>query len=895
MASQLLETKIYLPRVRRGLVPRPRLGERLNGGAELKLTLVSAPAGFGKTTLLAAWLDGFKHAAAWVSLDQSDNHAASFWTYLIAALQTVEPVVGASALSLLQSLQPPPIEAILTLLLNELSAISKDVVLVLDDYHLVDAHDVQEGMVFLLEHLPPRLHLVIASRADPGLPLARLRARGELVEIRAVDLRFTPDEAAAYLNEVMGLQLTADDVAALEGRTEGWIAALQLAALSMQGRSDVTGFIASFAGDDRYIVDYLVEEVLQRQPETVRTFLRDTSILERLSGSLCEAVTGHDGGKAMLEALERANLFVVPLDDRRRWYRYHHLFADVLRARLLDEYPDDVPELHRRASAWYERNGEASEAIRHALAAGDFPKAADLIELAAPALRRNRQEAALLGWLAAMPEELLRCRPVLSNVFAGELLAAGKLEDADARLRDAERWVEPRGADRPEVLSAGMVVVDEARFRRLPGAVAVHRAGHALLLGNLALTEQHARRALDLAPDDDHLGRGSAAALLGLAGWASGHLESAHQSYAAGAASLRRVGHHADALGCTVALADIRIAQGRLREAMRTHEQALQLAAEQGPPVLRGTADMHVGMSRIHCERNDLHAAMQHLLTSQQLGEHTGLPQNPYRWRVAMARLVEARGDLDGAHDLLQDAERLYVGDFFPNVRPVSAVKARVWVAQGKLDEALAWALGRGLSVADDLSYLREFEHITLARVLLARQATSDALRLLERLLHAADDGARTGSVIEILALQALTHQVRGEIPAALEPLERALTLAEPEGYARIFVDEGPAMAALLQVAAKRRTAPEYVRQLLAAFGKPQTTTPVTKGLMEPLSGRELDVLRLLRTDLDGPDIARQLVVSLSTLRTHTRSIYNKLGVNNRRAAVRRAEELLQK
>ncbi|HLZ21178.1 MAG TPA: LuxR C-terminal-related transcriptional regulator [Ktedonobacterales bacterium] len=898
MVTPLLETKFYVPRWRRGLVPRPRLSDRLNRGAESKLTLVSAPAGFGKTTLLADWLaavavDG--RTVTWLSLDQSDNHPASFWTYLIAALQTAESHIGASAISLLQSPQPPSIEAILTLLLNELSAMSMDVMLVLDDYHVIDARDIHDGMVFLLDHLPPRLHLVIASRTDPPLPLARLRARGELVEIRAEDLRFAPDEVASYFRESMGLDLTARDVAVLEGRTEGWIAALQLAALSMQGRSDVTGFIASFAGDDRYIVDYLVEEVLQRQPETVRTFLRDTSILERLSGSLCDAVTGHDGGKAMLEALERANLFVVPLDDRRRWYRYHHLFADVLRARLLDEYPDDVPELHRRASAWYERNGEASEAIRHALAAGDFPKAADLIELAAPALRRNRQEAALLGWLAAMPEELLRCRPVLSNVFAGELLAAGKLEDADARLRDAERWVEPRGADRPEGLSAGMVVVDEARFRRLPGAVAVHRAGHALLLGNLALTEQHARRALDLAPDDDHLGRGSAAALLGLAGWASGHLESAHQSYAAGAASLRRAGHHADALGCTVALADIRIAQGRLREAMRTHEQALQLAAEQGPPVLRGTADMHVGMSRIHCERNDLHAAMQHLLTSQQLGEHTGLPQNPYRWRVAMARLVEARGDLDGAHDLLQDAERLYVGDFFPNVRPVSAVKARVWVAQGKLDEALAWALGRGLSVADDLSYLREFEHITLARVLLARQATSDALGLLERLLHAADDGARTGSVIEILALQALTHQVRGEIPAALEPLERALTLAEPEGYARIFVDEGPAMAALLQVAAKRRTAPEYVRQLLAAFGKPQTTTPVTKGLMEPLSGRELDVLRLLRTDLDGPDIARQLVVSLSTLRTHTRSIYNKLGVNNRRAAVRRAEELLQK
>jgi LuxR family maltose regulon positive regulatory protein len=328
---------------------------------------------------------------------------------------------------------------------------------------------------------------------------------------------------------------------------------------------------------------------------------------------------------------------------------------------------------------------------------------------------------------------------------------------------------------------------------------------------------------------------------------------------------------------------------------MLTYELALQLAAERGAPVLRGTADMHVGISRIHCERNDLDAAMQHLLTSQSLGEHTGLPQNPYRWRVAMARLREVDGDLDGALDLLQDAERLYVGDFFPNVRPVSALKARVWVAQGKLGEAVDWAREQGLAVDDDLSYLREFEHITFARVLLARQAISDALRLLAQLLRAADDGARTGSVIEILVLQAIGYHMQDNIAAALVPLERALMLAEPEGYVRIFVDEGPALAALLQAAAKRRIAPQHARQILAALGKAENRTPVTTALMEPLSGRELDVLRLLGTELDGPEIARQLVVSLSTLRTHTRNIYSKLGVNNRRAAVRRAEELLQK
>src|SRR5579871_2481834 len=352
--------------------------------------LVSAPAGFGKTTLLTEWLELVKCPVAWLSLDSSDNHALAFWSYIVAALQSAEPRIGADATALLQSPQPAPLEAVLTLLLNELSALSADLVLVLDDYHLIDAHAVHDGLLFLIDHLPPRLHLVIASRTDPPLPLARMRARGELVELRAADLRFTPDEAATYFRESMALDLTPQDVAVLDGRTEGWIAALQLAALSMQGREDVAGFIAGFAGDDRYIVDYLAEEVLQQQPDQIRQFLLHTCVVDRLSGSLCDALTGQADGKAVLETLQRANLFVVPLDNRRQWYRYHHLFADVLRARLLDEQPETMPELHRRASAWFERNGEASEAIRHALAGEDFPRAADLIELSAPALRSTR-------------------------------------------------------------------------------------------------------------------------------------------------------------------------------------------------------------------------------------------------------------------------------------------------------------------------------------------------------------------------------------------------------------------------------------------------------------------------------------------------------------------------
>ena len=907
MPAALLETKFYVPRSRHGLVPRPRLSERLDRGTASKLMLVSAPAGFGKTTLLTEWLaagpapPADERLVAWLSLDPGDNDPASFWAYVIAALREVASGVGESALALLHASPPPPIETVLTVLLNDLGAIAADIVLVLDDYHVIDAREVQDGMAFLLDHLPSQLHVVIAGRADPALPLPRLRARGELVEIRAAELRFTPDEAAAYFNGMMGLQLTARDVAVLEGRTEGWVAALQLAALSMQGRDDIGGFIAGFAGDDRYVVDYLAEEVLQRQSDRVQIFLLQTSILGRLSGPLCDAVTGQGDGKAMLEALDRGNLFLVSLDDRRRWYRYHHLFADVLQARLLDEQPGQVPDLHRRASAWYEQNGEQSEAIGHALAAEDFDRAADLAELAIPAMRRARQEAKLRGWLEVLPDEVVQVRPVLSVYFAGALLTSGELEGVEGRLRDAERWLEPATGDReePQVPSAEMVVADEEEYRRLPGTIEMYRAGQALARGDAPGTIRHAERAIELALDDDHLCRASAAGLLGLVYWGSGDLEAGHRAYSVCVAGLRRAGFVADILGCSIALADIRITQGRLGEALRTYEQALQLGPEQGGSVLRGTADMYVGMSEIARERDDLRAATQLLLRTQELGEHTGLPQNRYRWRVAMARIRQAEEDLADALDLLNEAERLYVSDFFPNVRPVPALKARVWIRQGRIGEALGWAREQGLSVDDDLSYLREFEHITLARLLLARYQSEraepslhEATRLLERLLLTAEEGERTGRVIEILVLQALAHQALGDIPAALAALERAMMLAEPEGYVRVFADEGPAMASLLRAAAKQGIRRDYARRLLAAVSGAEHGGPVEQALIEPLSERELDVLRLLATELDGPAIARELMVSLNTMRTHTKNIYAKLAVTSRRAAVRRAAEL---
>jgi LuxR family maltose regulon positive regulatory protein len=910
MSTPILATKLYIPPPRPKAVLRPRLIERLDEGLHRKLILVCAPAGFGKTTLLGEWVAALPRPAAWLSLDEGDNDPARFLSYFVAALRTIAPSMGEGVLDALGSPQSPPTESILTALLNEMAALAEDSVFVLDDYHVIHATAVDDALTFLLEHLPPRVKLVIATREDPPLPIARMRARGQLSELRAADLRFILTEAAGFLEGAMGLKLSAEEMAALEERTEGWIAGLQLAALSMRGREDVGEFIRAFAGDNRYIVDYLTEEVLGSQSDRIRSFLLSTSILDRLSGPLCDAVTGQEGGNARLEALERGNFFVVPLDDKRRWYRYHHLFADVLYAYLMTEQPDRVPVLHRRASEWYEHNGSVADAIRHALAAEDFGRAADLVELAVPEMRRSRQEVTLLGWFEALPDELFRVRPVLSVHYAGTLLQSGRLEGVEDRLRDAERWLDT-GADvgeRPEGSSAEMVVVDKEEFRRLSGSVTIYRAGIALVVGDVLGTVKYARRALDLAAEDDHFRRGSAAALLGLAYWTSGDLEAGHRSYADGMAHLLRIGHVSDAIGCAIALADMRIGQGRLRDAMGTYERGLRLATEQGEPFLRGAADMHVGMSEIHHERNELDAATKHLLRSEELGEFAGLPQNRYRWRVAMARICEAHGDLDDALDLLDEAERLYVGDFFPNVRPVAARKARVWVAQGRLGEALVWARDLGLSAHDDLGYLREFEHISLARVLIAlykndreERSIHEAMGLLERLLQAAEEDGRIGNVIEILVLQALAHEAQCESLSAFVPLERVLTLAEPEGYVRTFVDEGPSMEQLLLEAAARGIMPDYTGKLLAAFeaegridsdDSPRPTPPASQPLAEPLSDRELEVLRLIAQGLSNREIGERLFLAIITVKGHNRNIFRKLQVRRRTEAVARAREL---
>jgi LuxR family maltose regulon positive regulatory protein len=852
-------------------------------------------------------------------------------------------------LGALQSHQPPSIESILTALLNEITTIPDNpstlplvarqrFILVLDDYHIIDSKPVDNALTFLLEHLPPQIHLVIATREDPPLPLARLRVCGQLNELRAADLRFTPAEAAEFLNQMMGLSLSAENIAALEARTEGWIAGLQLAAISMQGQNDAASFVKSFTGSHHFVLDYLVEEVLQQQSETIQTFLLHTSILERLCGSLCDAVLLNPSasGQETLEYLERANLFIVPLDNERRWYRYHHLFGDLLRQRLqrsstlsTGKEKGGVDELHRRASEWYEHNGSAADAIRHALAAEDFARAANLIELAFPAMSRQRQFATLLGWLKLLPDEVVRVRPVLCYQYAFSSMSCGENESVETRLQDAERWFNV--GERPESQSVGtrpeqsrrMVVADQEEFRRLPGLIALTRGGQALGRGDMPETVKYAQRALDLAPKRDYLMLGGAAAQLGLVAWTSGDLDTARRMIAEGMENLHLGGYISPVIGCAITLSDIQITQGDLHKAMTTCERGLHWATRADAPTrtVQGAADMHVGMSTLHYEHNNLEIATQCLLTSQALGELAGLPQNPYRWCAAMARIRQAQGNLDGAIQLLEEAERVYDGNFSPNVRPVATRKVRVWLAQGRLDEALDWARQQGLSAENDLSYLREFDHITLARVLLAclqhdREDASIAeiTGLLERLLKDAEDGGRKGSAIEILILQALAHQAHGDLPAALLHLQHALALAEPQGYIRTFLDEGENMRGLLREVSAHKIMPGYTDKLLAAFeaekqpvlaaspGKSEDNSDLAsvlpeghrdgESLIEPLSQRELEVLQLIAKGFSNHEIGKRLFLALDTVKGHNRRIFNKLQVQRRTEAIARAREL---
>jgi len=874
VTGALLETKLYIPRSRSDLVPRPRLVETLRRGAGQKLTVVVAPAGFGKTTLLAGWLADRDEASAWVSLDTSDNEPTLFWAYFVRALQRIHPGVGRRATALLESAQPP--ESVLAALLNEIDAVDADFTIVLDDYHVIDAAPIHHGLTFLLDHLPRRMHLVVASRAEPPLPLARMRARGELTELRAANLRFTLDEASTFLTQVMELDVSPDETTTLERRTEGWIAGLKLAALSMKARGDVVGFVEDFSGNNRYVADYLVEEVLKSESADVRRFLLQTAILDRLNGSLCDAVTGERGSQALLEDLERRNLFVVPLDDRGEWYRYHHLFADVLQRHSRAEDPDAARASHGRASAWYEQHASPAAAVRHALAAEDIERAAELLERTWPEKDRSYETAQWLARVKALPETAVRKRPVLSMGYAWGLLNSGELEVAEAWLRSVEEQLQ------------GM---PDGRFQSLAPEVAAARVYLAQSLGDTPGTLEHATRVLELTPDGDDAARATALALLALARWGRGDLDGGFRTFSDALAAMRKAGHALDVIRGTFVLGDIRVAQGRLRDAMSIYKTGLELAQD---VTHAETDELHLGLSELYREWNDLPSASTHLDAIAGSAARTAYTGNRMRWCTAMARVREAQGDLDGALELLGEAEANDRRDPIPRVRPIPALRARIRLAKGDVHGAMEWASTARLSVDDTLSYLREFEHITFARLILGRH---EAVRLLDRLASAAEAGGRIGSLIEILVLLALAQHALGNLRPALDSLTRALSLAEPEGYLRVFLDEGSRMRELLRHAITRGLGGEYTRRVLAAFDAPKPTAaaPVaapTAGLLQPLTTRELEILRLIAAGLRNQEIADHLSISAATVKRHIANAYGKLGASHRTAALARAAEL---
>ncbi|GAA2160349.1 LuxR C-terminal-related transcriptional regulator [Pedococcus bigeumensis] len=900
MPGPLLSTKFYVPHARAATVDRARVTALLDAGAQTKLTLVSAQAGFGKTTAIATWVHGGPGAdrVAWVSLESSDAQPEVFWTYVVTALAPLVPDLADSVLPLLNG-SGPPMSAVLTEVVNRLADSPEPVVLILDDYHLVDGAPIAEGMTFLLTNLPHHVHVMLSTRADPDLPLSRLRARGEVVEVRAADLRFTAPETASYLYQA-GLDLDAPHLRVLEDRTEGWAAALQLAALSMRGLDDVGRFVADFAGDDRFIVDYLVEEVLSRQPPAIRDFLLRTSVLDQLSGPLCDAVTGQSGGTDTLVDLERQNLFVIPLDARRRWYRYHHLFADVLRAHLAaDTAGPTAAELHDRASNWFEDDGQLTPAVRHAVAAGDHEKAAALMEQAIPDLLRQRQEATVVGWVDVVPDDVVRARPVLAMGLISALMSRNEFPSVPARLDALESVLASAGG-----AVADVVAHDPSELPRLAGRAELYRAALALLAGDLPGTHQHVEQARALADADDHPTLAGTWGVAGLAHWTVGDLDAAHECYTSCVQELGLVGYVPDVLGCSSTLADLRVTQGRLHEAQTTLERALDLTVDQAE-VQRGTADLHTGLAEVLLERGDLDGAESELRSAQDVGERAGLPRHPYRLRVAMALLRQERGDLAEATALLEEARRVYVADFAPDVRPVHATAARVLLAAGQLEAARVWAGEHQLSPTDELSYLREYEHVTLAMLLVAqararhpREGSADASELLRRLHESARGGGRLGTLVEVIVLQALAADAAGRAAAAAAHIEQAVTIAEPEGHVRPFAQHGDALLPLLATLPVGQRDTAFVRDLQEAcagdepHGAQGPVPSLRQDLVDPLSPRELDVLRLLATDLTGPELARHLVVSLNTLRTHTRNVYSKLGVSGRRAAVSRAREL---
>jgi len=913
MASPILVTKLFVPVARPDLVSRPRLIEQLDGGLRRKLTLVSAPAGFGKTTLVTEWLSSLqgdskkenqvKNRVAWLSLDEGDNDPTRFLTYFITALnQTYEggTIFGKGALNMLQSPQPPPVETTLTTLINELTTIADRIIFVLDDYHLIDSQAVHATLNFLLENIPPQLHLIITTREDPLLQLSRMRARGQLIELRAADLRFTNAEAADFLNQIMGLNLSTEDILALEKRTEGWIAGLQLAAISMRGSTDVSRFVKSFTGSHRLVLDYLIEEVLGQQPEPIQNFLLQTSILNRLTGSLCDVLTGQDNGQQVLERLDRANLFIVPLDDERRWYRYHHLFADLLRERLHRIQPEGSSKLHQQASAWYQQNGFEDEAIEHALSGNDFDRAVEIIDKHIDDIWGAGQHAVIQRWMAKLPDALVFSKPHLCVFHAWYLFVNGQREAAKQALEAAERAITSDRTTETKSFDDGMVHSSDRRI--LKGRAAAVQAFMASYQGDLVETIQHAKKANEILPEQDLTWRCLTGFVLGDALLYQGEMAEAYRVRLDTVNVSKETGHYYLILIANLRLIETLRHQGKLKQAIDYCVQQLQFVNECGISETVAAGWLLCLWGDVLAEINDIDEAITQAQKGAEIAGRGRRDVSFFGWsNLYLLRVLFSKGDLAGAEKVVEKMRKVVRERDLPLLahKQLSAWQARIWLEQDKLEAVSQWAKERGLNPDGELSFFNESEYVVFARLLQAQGDLEQALGLLQRLLDVAEAGGRTLRVIEILLLQALAYQANGEKDRALTLLEKALAIAEPEGFIRIIVEEGSPMARLLYEALSRQISPEYVQRLLRAFSveepeeadisQPQGSDSEQ---IEPLSEREIEVLQLIAEGLSNQEISTKLYLALNTVKAHTRNIYGKLGVNNRTQAGARARAL---
>jgi LuxR family maltose regulon positive regulatory protein len=903
--TALLVTKLHVPVLRPDLLPRTRLIDRLNSAAACDLVLVSTPAGFGKTTLLAEWAGRDRRPVAWLSLDAGDNDPARFWRYVAGAIDRIRPGAGDGLRSLLDAPVEPTLEEVVAGLVNELVTDPHEFWLVLDDYHVVGSRHVQDSLALLLRRLPPGMHVVIATRTDPPLPLARLRGRGQLAELRAADLRFTPDEVDAVVREVWGLDLPAESLAGLAARTEGWVTALQMAALSLRDAGDPAALVEKFTGTHRYVLDYLTEEVLGRQPEDVQTFLLDTSILDRLTGPLCDAVTGRGDGQRMLRYLESANLFLVPLDEERRWYRYHHLFADLLRARPPAD-PGRVPQLHRRAAGWAEHHGLVEDAVRHALAAGEDDRAAGLAERYADEHLRRGERTTLRRWVSVLPRQAVAAHPKLCLIEALAAADAGQLTAAEQLLRDAERAL-ATGPARPDQAPAGL---DGGALANSPAAIALLRASIAAFRGDGASVTDLVHQAQAHLAENEPGPQFSCRWNLGLAAWTDGRLGEAERVFADITTEGWATGLVHLALNAGSVLGQVQQAQGQLTDALRSYRKVLELSGPAGHSASVAAGTAHAGIADVLYQRDQLDEALRHGSAAVALSRQLSPTRMLAAALVSLARIRWARGDAAGAWELIDEAVRTFPSQEIVALHnPVPTERVRLLLALGNVTEAARRVAEWGLTSDDTGDYSRERQYLAQARLLLVRDAPDQALDVLERLRVNAAAQQRTGSVIEIGALQTLALHAAGRQAAALSALTEILARSRAEGYVRVFADEGPPMAALLRrlAATGRRGSQsgpavpvEHLGNLLQALKADQRNrqpdaklVPAgTPGMVDVLTEREVEVLALLAVGKQNREIAEELVVTLDTVKKHVTHILAKLGAANRTQAVARARDL---